>query len=173
VIAQQGWVGGVLLLALLACASANDLRRHRIPNALVLIGIALGITGQVASDGWFGLGNGLLGALIGFAIFIPLYALGGMAAGDVKLMAMVGTFMAPQQALLASLLALMAGGVGGLLLIAVHGQLRQTLIRYTVMLGTHRYLVPAKDEVAGKRFPYAIAILLGTLGSMLWFEFAR
>jgi prepilin peptidase CpaA len=168
-------VGGVewLLILALTLAVWTDARAHRIPNLLVLIGIALGITGQVVSDGWFGLGNGLLGALIGFAIFIPLYALGGMAAGDVKLMAMVGTFMAPQQALLASLLALMAGGVGGLLLIAVHGQLRQTLIRYTVMLGTHRYLVPAKDEVAGKRFPYAIAILLGTLGSMLWFEFAR
>ena len=92
-----------------------------------------------------------------------------MAAGDVKLMAMVGTFMAPQQALAASLLALMAGGVGGLLLIAAHGQLRQTLARYAVVLGARRYLPPGADEVAGRRFPYAVAILIGTLGSLLWF----
>ena len=158
---------------LLSYAVISDIHKHRIPNALVVSGMVLGLLGQAVAAGWFGIGNGLLGALIGFAIFIPLYALGGMAAGDVKLMAMVGTFMAPQQALLVSLLALMAGGIGGLLLIAVHGQLRQTLTRYTVMLGAHRYLAPDKNEVAGKRFPYAIAILLGTLGSMLWFEFAR
>ena len=163
----------ILLIGLLGYAAWNDLHRQRIPNLLVLTGMALALAGQVFDAGWSGLGAGVGGALIGFAIFIPLYALGGMAAGDVKLMAMVGTFMAPQQALLASLLALMAGGIGGLLLIAVHGQLRQTLTRYTVMLGAHRYLAPDKNEVAGKRFPYAIAILLGTLGSMLWFEFAR
>ena len=163
----------IVLLSLAGYAALIDFRKHRIPNSLVVLGLAAGLAGQVFGAGWSGLGTSAISAAIGFAIFIPLYALGGMAAGDVKLMAMVGTFMAPQQALLASLLALMAGGVGGLLLIAVHGQLRQTLTRYTVMLGTHRYLVPAKDEVAGKRFPYAIAILLGTLGSMLWFEFAR
>lgn len=165
------WVPAGVLFGLLGYAVLSDLRRHRIPNLLVAAGIALGLAGQAFLAGLHGLGDGLLGALIGFAVFIPLYALGGMAAGDVKLMAMAGAFMLPQQALGASLGALLAGGLGGLLVIAAHGQIRQAFSRYVVILGAHRYVAPAEGEVAGKSFPYALAILLGTLGSTLWFGF--
>ncbi|MFP5338897.1 MAG: prepilin peptidase, partial [Gammaproteobacteria bacterium] len=118
-----------------------------------------------------GLGQGMLGALIGFGLFLMLYAAGGMAAGDVKLMAMVGAFLTPQQALAVAAASLMVGGLCGLALMIWHGQLRQTLGRYALMLRSQSYLAPAAGEVAGRPFPYAIAILLGTLASSLWFHF--
>jgi prepilin peptidase CpaA len=101
--------------------------------------------------------------LIGFGVFLPLYATGGMAAGDVKLMAMVGSFMTPQWALWAALFSLIAGGLCGFLLVLLSGQVQQTFGRYWLMLQARAYLSPAADEVAGKPFPYSIAILLGTL----------
>ncbi|WP_342245875.1 A24 family peptidase [Pseudomonas sp. OTU5201] len=158
----------VVLLGLLGVAVACDLRRHRIPNLLVLLGIALGLAGQSYADGLAGLGNGGLGLSIGFAAFLPLYAVGGMAAGDVKLMAMVGAFLTPFAALSAALSCLVAGGLCGLLIVLVRGQLPQTVARYGVMFRTRAYIAPAADEVAGQAFPYSVAILLGTLASGLW-----
>ena len=156
----------VVLLGLLAIAVASDLRRQRIPNALVLLGLGLGLAGQAYLAGPTGLADGLLGMLIGFAVFLPLYALGGMAAGDVKLMAMVGAFLAPQGALWAAMFSLMAGGLCGVLIVLARGQLLQTLARYGLMLRARAYFAPAADEVAGKPFPYSVAILSGTVLSL-------
>jgi len=153
----------ILLLGLLGIAVASDLRRHRIPNFLVVLGLALGLASQAYAGGFSGVGDGALGILIGFGVFLPLYALGGMAAGDVKLMAMVGSFLTPNAALWAALFSLIAGGLCGFLIVLVHGQLMQTLSRYWLMLMARAYLAPTEDEVAGKPFPYSIAILLGTL----------
>lgn len=153
----------IVLLGLLGIAVVNDVRRHRIPNLLVVLGLVLGLSSQAYAGGVAGLGDGALGLLVGFGIFLPLYALGGMAAGDVKLMAMVGSFLAPNTALWTAFFSLIAGGICGLVLVLAHGQMRQTLGRYWLMLRARTYLAAGADEVAGKPFPYSIAILLGTL----------
>jgi prepilin peptidase CpaA len=161
-------VSTVLLIGLLGVAVVSDLRRHRIPNMLVLLGLALGLVGQMYSSGVSGLGDSLLGILICFGLFLPMYAFGGMAAGDVKLMAMVGSFLPIHFALWAAFFSLIAGGVCGLLIVLVRGQLLQTLERYWLILRAHAYFAPTSDEVAGKPFPYSIAILIGTLNSVYW-----
>jgi len=153
----------ILLLGLLVIAVASDFRRHRIPNFLIVLGLALGLASQAYSGGIGGLGDGALGLLVGFGVFLPLYALGGMAAGDVKLMAMVGSFLTPHYALWTAFFSLIAGGLCGVLLVLLRGQVQQTLGRYWLMLRARAYLAPAADEVAGKPFPYSVAILLGTL----------
>lgn len=161
----------ILLLGLLGVAVVSDLRSHRIPNLLVVLGLALGLAGQTYASGVSGLGNGMLGLLIGFGVFLPLYALGGMAAGDVKLMAMVGAFLTPQGALWAALFSLIAGGLCGFLIVLVRGQLSMTFSRYWLMLRARAYFAPATGEVVGKPFPYSVAILLGTLASGYWLHF--
>jgi prepilin peptidase CpaA len=170
---QEQILEAVVLMGLLGMAVASDLRRHRIPNLLVVLGLALGLAGQAYAGGLNGLGAALLGLSIGFAVFLPLYALGGMAAGDVKLMAMVGAFLTPSGALWAALFSLVAGGLCGFLIVLVRGQLLQTLGRYGLMLRARAYLAPAADEVAGKPFPYSVAILLGTLASLYWLPLAQ
>ena len=158
----------VLLLGLLGVAVVSDLRTHRIPNRLVLLGLVLGLVGQAWAAGFIGLGHSLLGMLIGFGIFLPMYAAGGMAAGDVKLMAMAGAFLTPHDALWAAFFSLIAGGVCGLLIVLVQGQALQTLGRYWLMLRARAYFPPHAAEVAGKPFPYSVAVLLGTLASVFW-----
>ncbi|GLO49561.1 pilus assembly-related outer membrane protein [Pseudomonas putida] len=156
----------VVLLGLLGIAVVGDLRHHRIPNALILLGLGLGVAGQIHSTGLTGLGYGVLGMFIGFSLFIPMYALGGMAAGDVKLMAMVGAFLTPHDVLSAALFSLISGGVLGILIVLIRGQLQQTLQRYWLILRAGSYLAPTADEVAAKPFPYSVAILSGTLVSL-------
>lgn len=154
------------LLGLLVAAVAIDVHRHRIPNYLVLFGLLLAFVGKLYADGLSGLLDGGLGLLTGFALFIPMYVLGGMAAGDVKLMAVVGGFLDPYSAMWAALISVVAGGVIGLLMIALCGQLRRTFSRYLLMLRARSYFPPAAGEVSAKAFPYSIAILVGTLASL-------
>ena len=46
----------------------------------------------------------------GFAILLLFHFLGGLGGGDVKLMAAIGAFVGPYDALLSGLLAIMVGG---------------------------------------------------------------
>lgn len=164
-------VSSALLIGLLSVAVACDVRRHRIPNAIILLGIALGFASQVNSSGLAGLANSGLGLLVGLAIFLPLYIAKGMAAGDVKLMAMAGSFLSAQGAMWSAAYSLMVGALCGLLIVLVHGQSLQTLSRYFLMLRARSYLPPAADEVAAKPFPYAVAIMLGTFAFVFWHPF--
>jgi len=169
----------VALLLLLTAAVVIDTRRHRIPNTLSFGGVALGL----ALQGWVAGANGLLagagGLGVGLMIFLPFYLARGMGAGDVKLMASVGTFLGPAHTLLAAGLSLIVGGVLAVLVLAVHGELHSTLCRYGAMLKTliysHTwcYVPPGPEEAAAMRMPYAVAIASGTLVALWQLSGAR
>jgi prepilin peptidase CpaA len=117
----------VLLMALAITAAVYDLRFRRIPNWLVLSGLLLGIglntlLFQIAGLRFSGLGAGL--ALL---VYVPLYVLRAMGAGDVKLMAAVGAIVGPWNWLGIFLLTALAGGVIAILLLVIKGRLRTAL----------------------------------------------
>ena len=161
------------LFCILGIASYTDLRAHRISNKLVLVGLLLGFAVQGLVFGWFGCVEALLGLLLGFALFIPLYALRAMAAGDVKLMAVVGTFLGPALTFKATLAVLMCGAFLAILWLIINGGGRQIATRYwlslRLSLTEHRvaYIPPAAGDLALQRFPYALAIASGT-GLAVW-----
>lgn len=112
----------VLLGGLLAVACATDLRARRISNALVVVVLvaaavrvglaALGapvVTADAVLAG--GPGAAALGALVGLAVMLPLYALGMMGAGDVKLFAAAGAWLGPAGVFAAAVYTALAGGV--------------------------------------------------------------
>lgn len=106
----------IILLCLVLQAAASDLAWRRIPNVLVLAGLLLALAIHWRLGGGHALlAQGVAGAAVGLALFLPMYALGGMAAGDVKLIAMAGSFVGPWQALQLVVLSVMAGGVLALL----------------------------------------------------------
>lgn len=102
-----------LLLGLLGCAVVSDFRHHRIPNLLVLIGLILGGSSQVYLYGQNGLYSSIFGLVVGFGLLLPFYVLGGMAAGDVKLMSVVGSFLGGMTTASVVSLTLMVGGLLG------------------------------------------------------------
>ena len=102
----------LILLLLVFQAAASDLAWRRIPNVLVLAGLLLALVLHWRLGGGSALlAQGVAGAGVGFLLFLPMYALGGMAAGDVKLVAMAGSFVGPWQALQLALLSAVAGGL--------------------------------------------------------------
>src|SRR5207247_1610197 len=112
----------VLILGAMACWC--DLRTKRIPNLLTFGGAALAIGYSVATQGIGGLVPSLGGWLTGAVLFLPMYLLGGMGAGDVKLLACLGAWLGPQTALFVALYASIAGGVMALIVSLATGYLR-------------------------------------------------
>jgi prepilin peptidase CpaA len=166
----------LILLGLLAVATMVDMRRHRIPNLVSLGGLllGLGLTAGLLGPGTEGLLPALGGATLCLLIFLPFHLTGGMGAGDVKLMAMVGAYLDPLHALLAAGLSLGAGsllGLGILLLRRGTGlMLRRNLSTFhcLAVTGIWSYIPPAAGEPAATRFPYALAIAVGTLATLWW-----
>ena len=167
----------VTLVTLVLTAVVCDLRTRRIPNRLVMVGIALGLLFQIAPPMGGGLlasssSLALLGGLTGLAMFLPFYALRTMGAGDVKLLAMVGVWLGPQHVAWAALWTLLAGGALALAVALGTGALRQVLANLHSMVTSSPTQVPsgglpASPRVTG-RLPYAVAIGCGAA-----FELAR
>lgn len=160
-----------LLLVLLAIATCDDLLERRIPNVVVVWGIvlALGIGGM--SAGHAGFLTSLGGLLLGGLLLLPFYLLGGMGAGDVKLMAMSGAFLGPAATLLAVLVTLAAGFVLALSVLAIWlvGRSAPGL----AILSTFRRVMPQRWRPGYPgprpgRFPYAAAIATGSMFALFW-----
>jgi prepilin peptidase CpaA len=166
----------LLLLALLAVAAVIDLRSHRVPNWLSLGGAVLALVCYVVllGIGRDGLLAGLGSWMVGLAVFLPLYLMGGMGAGDVKLMAMAAAFLDPAFALLASGLALGTGSMMGLAILlyrrgaVLMARRYASTIQYLATTGRWNYVPPQADEPAALRFPYAAAVGMGTLATLWW-----
>lgn len=178
---------GLLCLALLlAGAVLSDLRARRIPNILVVFGLAAGLAlhtflppgnGLVAAwPGGLGPWAALQGLAIGAAAMFPLYFLGALGAGDVKLMAAVGCLLGPADIVPAILATFIAGGVVSLamaLALGAGGQLIRNL-SYMAQMTIIKFHLPGMrpqiepPEASVGRAPYALAIALGTVGGLLW-----
>ena len=162
-----------LLLVLVGAAAVHDLLSRRIPNKLVLCGL-LGALLLHALSGWSALGAGVAGAGVGLLIFLPLYLLRAMAAGDVKLMAMAGAFSGPALAADICLATFCIGGVMALCIALAKGRLGEMLahtfaiVRVMLLRMAGMPLVPEPvSTVSIGTMPYGLAIALGTL-LMLW-----
>jgi prepilin peptidase CpaA len=158
----------VFLLLLVSIAAVNDLATRRIPNRLLLAGLAGAFCLHLlSSDPLSSLLDALGGMGVGLAVFLPFYLLRGMAAGDVKMMVVVGAFVGPAHAFEVAVLSWCAGGVMALLLVCLNGRLRQVLsnmkgiLRSIWMSGAGLALPAAQPSIGA--MPYGLAIALGTI----------
>lgn len=86
------WPVWFVTLALVVAAVIDGIKL-KVPNWLTFPFIITGWVYSFAAFGLEGLGWSLMGTLVGLALLLPAYAIGGMGAGDVKLLAGVGAWM--------------------------------------------------------------------------------
>lgn len=164
----------IMLSALVIVAAIWDIRTRRIPNWLTLAGLILGVGLNMflferTLDGlWFS----LKGFGLALGIYLVLYVLHAMGAGDVKLMAAVGAAVGWADWFGILVLTSVAGAVAGLLLVAFKGRFRRTLGNVGIILtslgrGRAPYKETPELDVSsdqGMRLPHGALIALGTLG---------
>lgn len=170
---------GVLTVFLLA-AVWTDLANRKIPNRLVYSGVGVAIVCQAVLPSGEGVWVSLQGLGLGLAMFLPLYLLRAMGAGDVKLMAMVGAFVGPKLVVGAALATLIAGGVMAVMATLRKREFWKLIENLKVMylgsvtkLAAGQLPVPEQPAASVGKLPYALAIAAGTLGYLSWIHYAR
>ena len=165
----------VAAIALAVVAAVWDLRTRRIPNVLTFGGALVAVFAHAYDGGATGAGWSVLGWLVGVAFFLPFFALGGMGAGDVKLLAALGAWLGPGAAVWVALFSLIAGGAIGLVVALGYGYLTQALANILWMFRFWRSEGPRPvPEVTlathrGPRLAYAVPVFAGLMVT-LWLK---
>lgn len=160
---------------ILALACVSDLRTRRIPNVLTISAAASALLFHLATAGWAAAGWSLAGLFVGGLLFFPVFALRGMGAGDVKLLAAIGAWVGPGQVAIVALATSIAGGVIALVIALGHGYLRKALKNLYLVLMHWRIAgvqpLPALtlEHARGPRLAYAFPIAIGTVVT-LWLK---
>ena len=149
-------------------AAVWDVRQHRIPNWITLPGIVAGMVLRGALLGWKGLVSAVAGCFLAGGVLLLFYLIRAMGAGDVKLMAAIGSFVGPRQAMDIVLASAICGGAIGIVYALYRGRLWSTIKNVASLLKFHAWagMQPHPDlnlenpEVL--RMPYGLAIALGT-----------
>lgn len=164
-----------ILLILLVTAVLSDLRTHRIPNVLVFPALALSLLVHTLGSGMEGLLATGAGLAVGMAMLLPFYLIGGMGAGDVKLVGVVGSLLGPWGALVTGIATLMAGAVLGIAVIVwqrcrppVELYLRQVTGVQGNMLHATAVSTATDQTPCVNKIAYSPAIAAGTILA-LWY----
>ena len=166
------------LIVILLFALFHDLRSRRIPNYLTFTAILLASIINSYTLGVAGLINSCYGILTGFVLLVFPFMMGGIGAGDVKLLMAIGAFSGPYLTFYVFLYAALVGGIYSFLLMAKHGELVPflkkvyfTFFFFTAGAVTYRNLNVFNKEEKKLAIPYAVAIASGVMLSkwVRWF----
>ena len=177
----------LFLSAAMIVAAVIDAWKLKVPNwltfPLVLSGWTFGLlhdVGFFAGSGVGGIGASLVGTALGFALLLPVYAIGGMGAGDVKMQMGFGSWVAAFFGLgfglkvifYAFCVATIIGGVMAAIMIAVRGQYRRNAENTRAIVGdllTAGSVGEVADRAAKRKsrmhlLPYGIPLCIGFIG---------
>jgi prepilin peptidase CpaA len=162
-------------LGVAVAAVVSDLATRRIPNLLTFGAALLAVAAHGYAAGWTGAGMSLAGWLLGVAFFFPVFALGGMGAGDLKLLGALGAWLGPAAAAWVALYSGVAGGVMAVFVALFSGYLTKALTNIWGLLMYWRVagVRPAPELMLssqqGPRLAYAVPVLAGLVVT-LWFR---
>ncbi|MCK4858007.1 MAG: prepilin peptidase [candidate division Zixibacteria bacterium] len=159
-----------VLLSLLAMYT--DYRWRIIPNRLTLPAIGLGLILNFAGNGWQGLLFALVGLAVGFGLMLLPYLLGGMGAGDVKLLAALGALLGGYAILNVFLYATILGGILAVLIARRSRRLGKSLVNLIyIVAGVFLYRslsTTGKTVDKNIKVPYGIALGAGMFCFLLF-----
>ena len=174
----ETWPAWVVTITLVV-AAVIDGWKLKVPNAITFPMI---ISGWIYSatlspfPGWEGFSLSLLGTAVGLAVLLPPYAVGGMGAGDVKLMAGVGAWMWGTTTLYAFAVSALVGGVIAVGMVLSRGAWNKhknqfwTIINEIATVKDPEKLAAIAAERKSRMFllPYGIPIAIGTIAYFAW-----
>ena len=139
----------ILLLLAVSVATATDLWRHKIYNWTTYSGILAALVTSATDLSDIPLSQSVVGLSACGLVMLVCFVMFRIGGGDVKLIAMIGAFLGPEQGITAMLWTFVLGGCVGLIVLIwkvgalklIGRTLRQVL--YTLRLGSWN---PLSDE---------------------------
>jgi prepilin peptidase CpaA len=162
-----------IALALAITAAIFDVQQRRIPNWLTYPGMISGLALQGSFLGWKGLVGAVEGFLLLGGIVFLFYVVRAMGAGDVKLMAAIGSIIGPAHGLIVLLATAICGGILAIVYAFYRGRMGATLrnlgsvVLFHAQTGLKAHPELNLDNPATLRMPYGLAIAAGTLYAFL------
>jgi prepilin peptidase CpaA len=161
-----------LVTIVLIVAAVIDGVKLKVPNWITFPLILGGWGYSLAAQGFEGLGWSLLGTAVGLLLLLPAYAIGGMGAGDVKLLAGVGAWVYATH----TFYAFCASAIVGAVLAIGMAIYRKSFTKHRMQfMGILREILVIRNpeelsKIAAERkptmllLPYGIPIAIGTIG---------
>ena len=171
----QNWIVW-FISAVLVVAAVIDGLQLKVPNWLTFPLVLGGWGYSLAFFGFEGLAWSLVGAGVGLALLLPAYSIGGMGAGDVKLLAGVGAWIYATDTLGAFAVSALVGGILAVTMVLYSGRWRNHLASFRViaaeimMIRDPERLAALAAERKGSMLllPYGIPIMIGTITYFAW-----
>ncbi len=166
------WTVWGLVSLVLIVAAVIDGRQLKVPNWITFPMILSGWLASGIIYGWDGVAASLWGTAIGLGLLLPAYAVGGMGAGDVKLLAGVGAWAGASQTFWAFVVSAIIGAIIAVIMVVVSRKWRHHQRQFVSILSEILVIrSPSKlSEIAAQRkpsmmlLPYGIPIAIGTIG---------
>jgi prepilin peptidase CpaA len=182
------WPVHVICAGMIA-AAVIDWWKFKVPNKLtfplIISGWLLGLLNNFGLEaGQGGIGAALAGTFLGMGLLLPVYAIGGMGAGDVKMTmgfgSWIGAFFSFDPGMWIIINAFCAGTiVGGVIalgMIMVRGNYRKNVFHVKEIVGD-MFNNQGIGDIADKanrrrprwhRLPYGVPLCIGFLGYLLY-----
>lgn len=163
-------------------AAYIDGKQLRVPNKITFPMIIAGwmwssISYGMAGEGWYwGLMWSIAGMSVGIATLLPTYAIGGMGAGDVKMMAAIGAWVHCTVTFYAFCVSAIVGAILAVIMIVTAGEGRR---HFNMFFSILNEISTVKDpeklaQIATERkttmrlLPYGIPLAIGTVLYFAW-----
>jgi prepilin peptidase CpaA len=169
----DNWPVWVVTITLIVAAVIDGLKL-KVPNWITFPMILSGWVYSVTLSpyaGWEGLMYSVLGTIVGLALLLPAYAIGGMGAGDVKLLAGVGAWVWSTTTLYAFAISTIVGAIIAILMVLFqrkwvkhHAQFWMICTEIlTVKDPEQLAAIAAERKPSMMLLPYGIPIAIGTI----------
>jgi prepilin peptidase CpaA len=171
----QNWHIWIVTVTLVV-AAVIDGKKLKVPNYITFPMIISGWVFNTAVYGWEGLGMSLLGTVVGLGLLLPAYAIGGMGAGDVKLLAGVGAWVGGTVTFYAFCVSAIVGGVIAVAMVVCrrgwtkHKNQFLMILNEIATVGSPSELatIAAERKSSMMLLPYGIPIAIGTILYFFW-----
>ncbi|WP_088036689.1 prepilin peptidase [Evansella clarkii] len=159
----------ILLFSVLIICLITDLKSRKIYNKVIFPSLLLALLLNVILHGWSGLTGSLLGFAAGLGILLIPYLMGGMGAGDVKLLALIGAIKGASFVFATAILMGVIGGLIGLGIILFRKGFLQRMKSVFYTICGMKYGMKLRDAVGNeglkKTYPYGVAIAGGAFAA--------
>lgn len=165
-----------LVTLILIMAAVIDGLQLKVPNWITFPMVIGGWIYSIVFYGWAGLGWSLAGTAVGLGLLLPAYAIGGMGAGDVKLLAGVGAWVWGTTTFYAFCVSAIVGGILAVGMVVVRkrwnhhqGQFMAIVDEILTIRDPNALAAIAAERKSRMMLlPYGIPIAMGTIAYFAW-----